>query len=225
MDYSKSKDLIRQTNLLNNEDIDYIDQNIGEIQENWEKRQIYRTEIEMRISVLNDLKFTTPAAKYWQCVREQSVFYEQLVSQSFEYRRLKLKKAKLEEKLSRAEGFKKEKLQIDYEELQFSMLSVEKSANDRMREIRLWSQLMQEQVDADPTFDRADVGAHQLESYTKRFKNQITNMGANAPPGERQNMLGQLATAERVAKEQNAGLGNVTQMRIRFEDMDAVPRK
>ena len=36
---------------------------------------------------LQDLKYPTRAAKYWQCVREQNVFLENLMSLSFDYRR------------------------------------------------------------------------------------------------------------------------------------------
>ena len=47
---------------------------------------MFRTETEMRISVLNDLKHPTPGAKYWQAVREQNVFFEQMIFLSFDYR-------------------------------------------------------------------------------------------------------------------------------------------
>jgi hypothetical protein len=47
-----------------------------ELEDTWEKKQIFRTETEMRISVLNDAKFPTRAAKYWQAVREQNAFFE-----------------------------------------------------------------------------------------------------------------------------------------------------
>ena len=45
-----------------------------ELLDNFKKKQIWRTEHEMRISVLNDGRHPTRAAKYWQCVREQDVF-------------------------------------------------------------------------------------------------------------------------------------------------------
>ena len=40
---------------------------------------MFRTETEMQFSVLNDAKYPTKAAKYWQCVREQNVFLENLM--------------------------------------------------------------------------------------------------------------------------------------------------
>jgi len=45
----------------------------------------------MRFSVLNDMKYPTPASKYWQCVREQNVYLENLMTLSFEYRRNEVK--------------------------------------------------------------------------------------------------------------------------------------
>ena len=40
-----------------------------ELQDTIQKVQKYRTETEMRVSVLNDASHPTPASKYWQCVR------------------------------------------------------------------------------------------------------------------------------------------------------------
>ena len=40
----------------------------------------------MRYSVLQDGKQPTNAAKYWQCVREQSAMYDELTSDSFAFR-------------------------------------------------------------------------------------------------------------------------------------------
>jgi hypothetical protein len=42
----------------------------------------------MEVSVLDDVHFPTPDAKYWQSVREQSVHFSELIRLSFDYRRL-----------------------------------------------------------------------------------------------------------------------------------------
>ena len=55
-------------------------------------------------SVLNDAKYPTKAAKYWQCVREQNVFLENLMSLSFDYRRTEVKIKRLQEKLDKEEA-------------------------------------------------------------------------------------------------------------------------
>ena len=59
---------------------------------------MFRTQTEMEFSVLNDAKYPTNAAKYWQCVREQNVFLENLMSLSFDYRRNEVKIKRLEKK-------------------------------------------------------------------------------------------------------------------------------
>lgn len=194
MDYSITKDIINKSDFLSDTDAEYLNDNILSIQENWEKRQVFRTETEMRISVLNDIKFPTPAAKYWQCVREQAVFYENLVTLSFDYRRNKVEQRKLVKQIAtESDPDEKELLQIDLEEKQFGQLNMEQVAKDRAREIRLWSRIMAESVQADPTFDITDPDIHQLVSYGLRFQQQMNNMG-NASPSEMSNLVGQYDT-------------------------------
>jgi hypothetical protein len=74
-------------NILPTEDVEAFKAMVSELRDTWTKKQIFRTETEARISVLQDMKYPTKAAKYWQCVREQNVFLENLMSLSFEYRR------------------------------------------------------------------------------------------------------------------------------------------
>jgi len=86
------KSLIQQeeshlNNLLEANDLKTFRGLVDELRDTWTKKQIFRTETEARISVLQDAKYPTLAAKYWQCVREQNVFLENLMSLSFEYRR------------------------------------------------------------------------------------------------------------------------------------------
>ena len=66
-----------------------------ELGDNWRKKQIFRTETEMRISVLNDAKHPTNASKYWQSVREQGAMFDALMGLTFDLRRSKLARRKL----------------------------------------------------------------------------------------------------------------------------------
>jgi len=204
MDYANTKDIILKSNFLLDKDEQFIESNIMNIQDNWKKRQTFRTETEMRISVLNDLKFPTPAAKYWQCVREQGVFYENLVSLSFDYRRNRIEQKKLKKEIEEeSDELDRELLQIDLEEKQFGQLNMEHVAKNRMREIRLWSQLMEESIKDDPSFDTTDVNTHQLKSYAMRFENQMKNIG-NASPSEMSNLVGQYESSiKQLKKEKN----------------------
>ena len=65
-----TEDLREIVNVLNEEDANTILSIRDELVDNWQKKQIFRTETEMRVSVLNDAKHPTNASKYWQSVRE-----------------------------------------------------------------------------------------------------------------------------------------------------------
>ena len=67
-----------------------------ELTDTWTKKQIFRTETEMRISVLNDGKHPTQASKYWQSVREQNTHFENLVHLSFDARKNEVEIKKLQ---------------------------------------------------------------------------------------------------------------------------------
>ena len=56
----------------------------NELRDTWTKKQMFRTKTEMEFSVLNDAKYPTNAAKYWQCVREQNTHMENLMQLSFD---------------------------------------------------------------------------------------------------------------------------------------------
>ena len=104
-------------NLLDPEDVKQFKGLTEELRDTWTKKQMFRTETEMQFSVLNDAKYPTKAAKYWQCVREQNVFLENLMNLSFDYRRTEVKLKRLQEKLGKEEDpLKKELLQIDIDE-------------------------------------------------------------------------------------------------------------
>jgi len=196
MDYSATKDIIEQSNFLSKEDTAFVADNIQTLQENWDKKQRWRTETEMRVSVLDDINYPTAASKYWQCIREQSVFYEQLVILSFAYRRNKLhQNKKLKEIKKQEDPDNKDLLKIDLEELRFNQVNMEVAARERMREIRLWTALMKELDDG--SFDTDDVNSHQLISYGHTFDRKLKTMGNSASPSERSNIIGQFNTAMR----------------------------
>ena len=187
-------------NILDPNDVKDFKALTEELRDTWTKKQVFRTETEMRFSVLNDMKYPTPAAKYWQCVREQNVYLENLMSLSFDYRRNEIKIKKLEEKLlTEEDSLKKELFQIDIDEKNFAKASMQLTARDRMREIKLWSKLKKEADDG--TFDKEDVNTHQLESYHKIMINRKDTLTAGSSQPEVFNVLGQLQTIERVKKE------------------------
>tara|TARA_E500000318_G_scaffold45398_1_gene42911 strand:- start:1358 stop:2035 length:678 start_codon:yes stop_codon:yes gene_type:complete len=174
----------------------------AELKDTWIKKQMFRTETEMRISVLNDLKHPTPAAKYWQAVREQNVFFEQMVFLSFDYRENDIEIRKIEKQLSEEKDtFEKELAQIKLERKLFDKAQMELTAKDRMRELKLWSQLKDELVKQDPNFDKQNVDVHQKESLPKRLLKTFQFFEkANDADGAK-NIAAQIMTAQRLEKE------------------------
>ena len=187
-------------NLLDPEEVKIFKGLTEELRDTWTKKQMFRTETEMQFSVLNDAKYPTKAAKYWQCVREQNVFLENLMNLSFEYRRAEVKQKRLEQKLEKEEDpLKKELLQIDIDEKVYSKASMQLVARDRMREIKLWSKFKKKFDDG--SFDTKNVNTHQLNSYHLTMKNKAETLTSGSSQPEVFNVLGQLQSIERIKKD------------------------
>ena len=187
-------------NLLDPEEVKIFRGLTEELRDTWTKKQMFRTETEMQFSVLNDAKYPTKAAKYWQCVREQNVFLENLMTLSFDYRRTEVKIKRLEEKLKTEEDpLKRELLQIDIDEKTFNKASAQLVARDRMREIKLWSKFKKKFDDG--SFDTKNVNTHQLNSYHLTMKNKAETLTQGSSQPEVFNVLGQLQSIERIKKD------------------------
>jgi len=195
-------------NLLTQEDLSAFKGMVGELRDTWTKKQMFRTETEARFSVLQDNRYPTKAAKYWQCVREQSTYLDNLMALSFDYRRNEAKIKWLEGKIDKEEDeYKSTKYKIDLDEARFGKASMEKVARHRMREIKMWSKLKKEFNDG--SFNDKDVNQHQLESYHKMYLGKAKGMTNNTPESEAFNILGQLRSLERI--KQTGELDNKTE--------------
>mgnify|MGYP001471496297 FL=1 len=187
-------------NLLDPEDVSKFKELTGELRDTWTKKQMFRTQTEMEFSVLNDAKYPTKAAKYWQCVREQNVFLENLMTLSFEYRRNEVKIKRLEKKIAEeTDPLKQELHQIDLDEKIYGRAGMQLVARDRMREIKLWS--MYKKKYDDGSFDTKDVNTHQLHSYHLTMKNKAETLTQGSSQPEVFNVLGQLQSIERIKKD------------------------
>ena len=202
------KEEIHLNNLLEQEDLSAFKGMVDELRDTWTKKQMFRTETEARFSVLQDNRYPTRAAKYWQCVREQSTYLDNLMALSFDYRRNDAKIKWLEKKIGKEEDeYKATKYQIDLDECKFAKASMEKVAKHRMREIKMWSMLKGEFNDG--SFNDKDVNQHQLESYYKMYLGKAKNMNNNTPESEAFNIMGQLRSLERI--KQSGELENKTE--------------
>ncbi len=198
------KSLIEQeethlNNLLESNDLNSFKGMVEELRDTWTKKQIFRTETEARFSVLQDNNHPTMGAKYWQCVKEQSVFLENLMALSFEYRRNEAKIKWLEKKLEKEnDDYKLECYTIDLDERKYNKANMELVAKDRMREISMWSKLKKEFDDG--SFDNQDHNQHQLQSYHEVYKHKVDTLTPGSSQAEVFNAVGQLHTIERVQK-------------------------
>ena len=174
---------------------------VPELQDTWVKKQMFRTETEMRFSVLSDNKYGSNAAKYWQSVREQNTHFENLMRLSFEYRRNDVEIEKLEHKIKgdpNLDKFEKKLAKIELEEKLYGRAGMELVAKARMKEISTWSKLKKEFHDG--TFDDKDVNTHQTESYMHQLEHKKATLTPGSSQPEVFNVLGQLETLKRVRK-------------------------
>jgi hypothetical protein len=194
-------DIIGQSKILTDNDLNVIRDLKGELVDNFLHAQVFRTRTEMEVSVLNDMNFPTPDAKYWQCQREQGVHFHELVMLSYDYRKNLVEIRKLQKKLrvlpdDEFVEDERELLIIEIEKLTFIARNQEKVAKDRIREVREWHEI-KDRLIPQMVHSLEDCNEHQLVSYTRRFIYQWLAMGESGSPGERQNLMSQMDMAVR----------------------------
>ena len=188
------------TNILDKEDVKEFKKLIPELQDTWHKKQMFRTETEMRFSVLSDNKYPTKAAKYWQSVREQNTHFENLVHLSFDARKNEVEIKKLQRDIKKEKDpLEAELKQIELEEKIYGKAQMELVAKHRMREVATWSKLKKEFDD--DNFDKKDVNSHQAHSYMLRLQHQKNTITPGTSQPEVFNVLGQIDTLERVIRD------------------------
>jgi len=188
------------TNILDRQDVVAFKKLIPELQDTWMKKQMFRTETEMRFSVLSDNKYPTRASKYWQSVREQNTHFDNLINLSFEARKNEVEIKKTERDIKKEKDPLEQKLkQIDLEQKLYAKAQMELVAKHRMREVATWSKLKKEFHN--DSFDDRDVNTHQAESYRLRLEEQKKTLTPGSSQPEVFNVLGQLETLERVIRD------------------------
>jgi len=188
------------TDLLPKKIHDQMTKLVAECNDSMAKKQMWRTDTEARFSVLNDAKHPTNASKYWQAVKEQSVFAEQFTILSFNYRRNEIKIKKIKHQIEHLEAddeFALMELEVDLDECLFNKKEYQIQALDRVREIQMWSDIKKELTDAED-FDTENVNTHQIESYLQILENRRITLSPSSSQPEIMNVLGQLNTLRRL---------------------------
>lgn len=185
--------IIQDSQILTQDDWAILSPLTKELQETFKKSQVFRTRTEMEVSVLNDVKHPTADSKYWQATREQNVMFTELVLLSYEYRKNLIEIKKKQRDLdNEQDDLEKELIQVEIERLTFNSKIQERTAQDRIRELKDWSEIKERESVNMTKENLENVNNHQLISYTKRWIKQSIAMGMGGSPAERQNLLGQL---------------------------------
>ena len=170
---------INEFHLLNKDDLSSLMNMNQELQRTFQVNQIWRSETEMRYSVLNDVKFPTPSSKYWQSVREQSVFYQELINLAFQYEKelgkqelLLIELDEIDKTTKKGKALRRIK-NCDIKQKEFELYNMTLHAKDRLRELKLWEKIKKEQLQKDPTINIDDFSAHHIEMYENRWKTEM----------------------------------------------------
>ena len=194
-----AKEVKHMLALLDKSDVNKFKKMVPELQDTWVKKQMFRTETEMRFSVLSDAKYGTNAAKYWQSVREQNTHFENLMQLSFEYRKNDVEIKKIQRDIKKEKDpLEKELKQIEFEKKRYDRAGMELQAKARMKEISTWSKLKKEFNDG--KFDDHNVNTHQAKSYMHDLEQRKATLTPGSSQPEVYNVLGQLETLKRVIK-------------------------
>ena len=80
----------------------------------------------------------------------------------------------LEEELMVEESMAKCKIKkAQIKKKQFQLLDMKRQAQDRVREVKQWEIIKQEEIKKDNTFDTKNPNTHQFESYTLRYQKEL----------------------------------------------------
>ena len=200
-----------------------------DVSENMEKAhqnsQVFRTDTEVRISVLNDIKFPTPASKYYQALREMNVHQSELVNLLYDYESkkqdIKILEAdimKFQEKLDESNKehekirwkARVEQKKIEINKEAFMLKNMKRTADGRKQEVLQWDKIIKElePILLEANIPTDNVDSHQKLSYAMRFIRQTINAfstNAEMSVSESNNLLGQLFTNMKVIREEGLG--------------------
>lgn len=174
---------IKQSNLLSDDLFTKVKEILPELKHDFDTQTIWRTETEIRCSVLNDKDFPDKASKYHQAKLEQSVFFDQLLQLSFDYRKkqqeLDIKDAEIEElqDLINSTDIKKYRIkkiqaqinikEIEKQEIMYGLNNMQKQGEERVRELTTWSKIKGELDDG--SFDIDNKDTTELVSLTRKY--------------------------------------------------------
>jgi len=188
--------------LLNDSDLRVLNELTAELEHTFNAVQVHRTRTEMEASVLNDVKFPTPASKYWQALREQDVMSQGVTQLFFDYKEATVKIKIIERRMEEEKDeLRRELLEIRRDRKVFAIKNIKRAASNKIREIKEWSTIKRREARAMTRSELSNVDNHQLISYTKRWINQVLRAGDSSSVSENNNLMGQLEKGVALCKE------------------------
>jgi len=131
--------------------------------------------------------------------------YEQLRISSYEYRRRQAQILGMKDKIKKSKDkYEKMELQVDIDEMEWSLENIKFTANDRVRELKLWSKIKAELDDG--SFDTQDVNAHQAETLQLQLQNRMNTLTQGSSQAEVLNVVGPLKTIADINKDETTQL-------------------
>jgi len=184
---------IKQSQVLESEDLQRLQDLVPELKQAVATRTMFRTPTEARFSVLNDLKHPTPASKYHQAKLEQVIMFGNLMSLSFDYREALIDLAEAEEQIESAQSFELDRLNVKRDRLTYKLAWMRAEAKERLREIEMWSRIKAQLEDA--PFDHDNKDTEELQSLAIRYLQELpAALRAGKDVGGAVNIIAQAAT-------------------------------
>lgn len=182
-------DVFKNTELIKDDDCQFLIENSAAFEKRFATRGLFRSETEMVVGVLNDSEHPTADSKYWQAIGEQNVHVTELINLSYEAKKNDAKNdlliaeiEELQDELSRSEGFKAKKLaaqikhkEIELEQDKFGQTQSKKVAQERLREIKTWEEIILE-LEKHLEFGNEDFTLHHAKRYYLRYQNKMENL-------------------------------------------------
>ena len=203
--------IIKNSSILNEDNYKALALIQKDLEHGFKVNQVFRSRYEMTYGVLNDLKFPTADSKHWQAIREQQVHFQELALLSFEYKKTLAQIELLEAqilKLHQTNGdlttpARIKLKEIEIEKLEFISVQWQKIAQERVREVTSWAQIIQKLL-PQLKYSPDSYEEHQPESYLQRFQNELgvlksVEYKANDPAGLI-NMVSQYDMAQKRVK-------------------------
>ena len=167
---------IKSSGVLDSKDASIIDKNEKELEKAHNTNQHYRTETEMKASVL--AKYPSIEAKWWQSVREETMMLDNLTANSIDFmiksgelELLKIELSEFDDSIIHKAKKKIKEAEIMMKKLQ--IFKVQQEAHYRAVEIKHWEKIKKKLAKNIKAELMEDVELHQKESYKTKWEREI----------------------------------------------------